>query len=139
LALVAGRFLVPTSKDPSAPKLDPIGAALSIVGLTVLLYAIIEAPSHGWGSSSTLVAFGIAAMVLAAFVVWEVHSSHPMMDVRFFQNPRFTAACAAVTLTFFALFGSLFFLTQYLQFVLGYTPFQAGLRLIPMALVMMVS
>src|SRR5207249_10083953 len=71
LALVAGRFLVPTSKDPSAPKLDPIGAALSIVGLTVLLYAIIEAPSHGWGSSSTLVAFGIAAMLLPSFVVWE--------------------------------------------------------------------
>jgi Na+/melibiose symporter-like transporter len=71
-------------------------------------------------------------------VLWELHSDHPMLNVQFFKNPRFTAANMSITLVFFALFGSIFFLTQYLQFVLGYTALQAGLRLAPMALVLMV-
>ena len=65
--------------------------------------------------------------MLGRFVAWEMHTDHPMLNVRFFENPRFTAANISVTLVFFALFGSLFFLTQYLQFVLGYTALQAGL------------
>ena len=69
--------------------------------------------------------------MLAAFAVWELRSDHPMLDVTFFENPRFTAANISIVLVFFALFGSLFFLTQYLQFVLGYTPLQAGIRIAP--------
>ena len=138
-ALIAGRLIVPNSKDPSPNALDPVGAVLSIVGLVSLIYGIIEAPSHGWTSPQTLATFAIAAVVLAAFAVWELRSDHPMLDVTFFENPRFTAANISIVLVFFALFGSLFFLTQYLQFVLGYTALQAGVRVAPLALVLMVG
>ena len=137
-ALIAGRLIVPNTKDPSAPRLDPVGAVLSIVGLTSLVYAVIEAPSHGWTDPMILAAFGLAALVLTTFVVWEVRSDHPMLNIEFFKNPRFTAASISVTLVFFALFGSLFFLTQYLQFVLGYSALEAGVRVAPIALVLIV-
>ena len=81
----------------------------------------------------------VRIVVLTVFAIWELRSDHPMLDVTFFENPRFTAANISIVLVFFALFGSLFFLTQYLQFVLGYTPLQAGLRVAPIALVLMVS
>jgi EmrB/QacA subfamily drug resistance transporter len=138
LALVLGRVFVPNSKDPSAPKLDPVGAVLSIVGLTALLWAIIEAPSQGWSSTPIVGALALAAAVIAAFIAWERHTDHPMLDVRFFSNPRFTAASISVTLTFFALFGSLFLITQYRQFVLGMDALAAGVRILPFALTMMV-
>jgi EmrB/QacA subfamily drug resistance transporter len=139
VAFVLGRLIVPNSKDPSAPRLDPVGAVLSIAGLVSLVYGIIEAPAHGWTSASTLSVFGAAIVALVAFVMWELRSDHPMLNVEFFENPRFTAANIAVTLVFFALFGSLFFLTQYLQFVLGYDALQAGLRVAPIALALMAT
>jgi EmrB/QacA subfamily drug resistance transporter len=138
VALVAGRLIVPNSRDPHPAKLDPLGAVLSIVGLVTLVYGIIEAPSKGWSDPLILASFVVAAVVLTAFVVWEMSTDHPMLNVRFFQNPRFTAANISVTLVFFALFGSLFFLTQYLQFVLGYSALQAGLRVAPIALALIV-
>ena len=138
VAFIAGRLIVPNTKDPSAPRIDPVGAGLSIVGLVTLVYGLIEAPSHGWTSNYTMSFIGLGFLVLALFVLWELRSDHPMLNVRFFENPRFSAANAAVTLVFFALFGSLFFLPQYLQFVLGYTPLEAGLRVAPIALVLIV-
>jgi EmrB/QacA subfamily drug resistance transporter len=137
-ALIAGWFIVPNSKDPSAPRLDPVGAVLSILGLTALLWTIIEAPDKGWTSPTILGGFLAAAVVLGGFAFWEAHSDHPMLDVGFFRDMRFTAASVAIALTFFALFGSLFLTTQYLQSVLGYTALEAGVRVIPFALVMMV-
>lgn len=138
IALVLGRFLVPTSKDSTAPKLDPIGAVLSILGLVILLWSIIEAPTKGWASSQTIISFAVALVLLGGFVVWELRSTHPMLDVRIFENARFSAASIAITLTFFAMFGSLFLLTQYMQDVLGYSPLGAGVRVAPFAVVMMV-
>lgn len=137
VALVAGRLFVPTSKDRTAPKLDPLGALLSIAGLVALLWSIIEAPSKGWTSQPILTGFAVAAVLLGSFIAWELNSSHPMLNVGFFKNPRFTAASVAVTLTFFAMFGALFLLTQYLQLVLGYSALAAGIRIAPFALVMM--
>ncbi len=139
VALIAGRLIVPNSKDPSPNALDPVGALLSIVGLVTLIYGIIEAPSHGWTSPQTLATFAFTAVVLVTFTVWELRSDHPMLDVTFFENPRFTAANVSIVLVFFALFGSLFFLTQYLQFVLGYSALEAGIRVAPLALVLMIS
>jgi EmrB/QacA subfamily drug resistance transporter len=139
VGLIAGVILIPTSKDPSAPRLDPLGALLSIVGLTALLYAIIEAPSDGWGATNIVMGFIIGAVLLAGFVLWELHTDHPMLDVHFFQNPRFTAASGSITLTFFAMFGSIFLLTQYLQFTLGYTPLETGIRMLPFAGAMMIT
>jgi EmrB/QacA subfamily drug resistance transporter len=137
-AFIAGRLIVPNSKDPAAPRIDPIGVVLSITGLVTLVYAIIEAPTHGWTNPAVVAEFVAAAILLGAFVWWELTTDHPMLNVRFFENPRFTAANLSITLVFFALFGSLFFLTQYLQFILGYTPLQAGLRTAPIALVIVV-
>ncbi len=139
LAVVGARLFVPESKDPSPRGLDLIGAMLSIAGLVVLVWGIIEAPGRGWTEPTTLGSFALAAVILGGFVAWELHSDHPMLDVTFFANPRFTAASMAITLVFFALFGSMFLLTQYLQFVLGYTALQAGLRVGPVALVLMVA
>jgi EmrB/QacA subfamily drug resistance transporter len=138
IGLVAGIFLIPTSKDPNASQLDPLGAVLSIAGLTALLYGIIEAPTDGWTDPTILVAFGLAVVLLGSFVWWQRTTDHPMLDVRFFKNPRFTAASTGITMTFFALFGATFLLTQYMQFVLGYTPLQAGIRLLPFAVIILV-
>jgi EmrB/QacA subfamily drug resistance transporter len=137
-ALVAGHFLVPTSRNPEQPKLDLVGAGLSIVGLGALVAAIIEAPSNGWTDPLIVAGFTTAAVALVAFVWWERRVDEPMLDVRFFANPRFTAASVNVTLVFFALFGFIFLATQYLQFVLGYSAFEAGLRTLPFAVALMV-
>jgi AcrR family transcriptional regulator len=112
---------------------------LSATGLFATLYGVIEGPSKGWGSAQILGAFAIGAVLLVSFTFWELHSTHPMLDVRFFKNPRFSAASLAVTFVFFAMFGSLFFLSQYMQFVLGYDALQTGLRLVPVAVVLMIA
>ena len=138
LGLIAGFLLIPTSKDPSAPKLDPVGAALSVAALTAIVYALIEAPERGWTAPLTLGILGAGLVLGAVFVWWEQRSDHPMLDVSFFRNPRFSAANAAITLTFFAMFGSIFLLTQYLQFTLGYSPLESGVRMLPYAGTMMV-
>jgi EmrB/QacA subfamily drug resistance transporter len=138
VALVAGRFLLPQSRDPDAPRLDPLGAVLSVGGLVALLWGIIEAPTKGWSDSSVIAGFAGGMVVLAAFVIWELRCDHPMLDVRFFENRRFSAANAAITMVFFAMFGSMFLITQYLQTVLGFSALEAGARLLPMAAVMLV-
>jgi EmrB/QacA subfamily drug resistance transporter len=133
IGLLAGFFLIPTSKDPSAPRLDPIGGLLSIASLVAILYAIIEAPTDGWGDPTIVACFVVGGVLLLAFLLWENHSDHPMLDVGFFKNPRFTAASNGIMLVFFAMFGTAFLFTQYLQFVLGFTPLQAGVRFLPFA------
>jgi len=139
LAVLAGLYLVPESRDPAATPLDPIGAVLSTFGLAALTYGLIEAPAHGWTDGTILGAFAAAAVLLATFVFAELRARHPMMDVRLFENSRFTAASISTALVFFALFGVLFFLTQYLQFVLGYGTLEVGVRLIPVAGALIVS
>jgi EmrB/QacA subfamily drug resistance transporter len=132
-AVAAGRRLVPESRDPAAPRLDLPGFALSIAGLVALVWAIIEAPSRGWTDGTTLASFALAALFLAGFVAWELRARQPMLDVRLFSNPRFSAASAAIALAFFSMFGSIFFLTQFLQSVLGYSALEAGLGTLPVA------
>jgi predicted MFS family arabinose efflux permease len=97
------------------------------------VWAIIEAPSKGWTNPTILAAFAAAVAILGAFMAWELRTREPMLDIRLFANPRFSGASAAITLTFFAMFGSIFFLTQYLQGVLGYTALEAGVRVTPIA------
>jgi EmrB/QacA subfamily drug resistance transporter len=132
-ALLAQRPLVPESRDPAAPKLDLPGFALSTAALTALVWGIIEAPSWGWTDPRIVGAFAAALALGFAFVAWERRTAAPMLDVRLFRNARFSAASGAISLSFFALFGSIFFLTQYLQLVLGYSAFEAGLRVLPVA------
>lgn len=136
VGLVAIVFLIPDSADPAARRSDPFGAVLSIIGLGALLYGIIEAPVDGWASASVLVGLFGGISMLAAFVVWELRCDHPMFRMSFFSNARFSAASISITLVFFSLFGAMFLLTQYLQFVLGYTALQAGVRIAPVAVML---
>jgi EmrB/QacA subfamily drug resistance transporter len=138
-AIIGGHVFIPESRDPNPSRIDATGAALSIVGLGSLLFAIIEGPTRGWTDPLITGAFAVGAAGIAAFLLWEAHTDHPMLDLNFFRNPRFSAANVAITLTFFAMFGSLFLMTQYWQLVDGYSPLQAGVRLLPMALTMMVA
>jgi EmrB/QacA subfamily drug resistance transporter len=124
---------VPTSRDPHAPRTDRAGFALSTAAIGVLVYTIIEAPNHGWGSARTLGGFALTALLAAAFVVWERRTEQPMLDVSLFENPRFTAASASVAISFFALSGFIFLVTQYAQFIKGWGPLSTGVRLLPVA------
>lgn len=135
-ALVAALTVlwVPTSRDPETPRLDVLGLALSTAVIGSLVFTIIEAPEIGWLTGRTLASFALVAGLLVAFVRWERHIDEPMLDVDLFRNLRFTAASGSVTVAFFALFGFIFMVTQYFQFLKGYTPFSTGLRLLPVAL-----
>ena len=130
-ALVA--LSVPTSRDPRVPRIDLPGLALSTAAMASLIYTIIEAPAHGWGSTQSLAGFGLAAALFAAFVVRERTAREPMLDLRLFGNLRFTAASGSVTVAFFALAGFIFLITQYFQFLKGYSPLGAGVRVLPVA------
>jgi EmrB/QacA subfamily drug resistance transporter len=133
LVLVLGRFLVPESRHPAPPRTDWVGAALSTAGVGSLLAGIIEGPDRGWLDPLVLGFFAAAAVILAAYAVFELRSDHPLLDLRLFRRPTFSAGTAAITLAMLALAGLVFNLTQYLQLVRGYSPFQAGLRTIALA------
>jgi EmrB/QacA subfamily drug resistance transporter len=139
LALASGYVLIPESSDRDASPLDPAGVVLSGLGLSTLIYAIIEAPTEGWGSRITLALIGVAAALLFVFVLWELRNRTPMLNMRLFRNPRFSAASLSIALVFFAMLGSFFLLTQYLQFVLGYSPLATGIRLAPAAAGVMIG
>ncbi|HEY6542117.1 MAG TPA: MFS transporter, partial [Ktedonobacteraceae bacterium] len=99
VTLLVSFWLVPESKDAQASRLDPVGALLSIAGLMALLYGIIEVPAYGIGDLRIIAAFSAAPLLLLAFVLWELRSRSPILDVKVFANARFTAASMALTLT----------------------------------------
>lgn len=133
-ALALGFRLVPESRDPRPGRFDVPGAALSTAGFTLLVYAVIEAPNEGWGSATTLGLFALAVALLGLFVGWERRTAHPMLDLRFFGNARFSVGTIAVSVAFFALLGGIFALTLYLQFAHGYSAVEAGAIMTPLAL-----
>ncbi len=132
-ALIGTLALVPDSKNPAVDKPDPVGVVLSIAGLSLLLWAIIEGPTQGWASADVVGAGLASLIVIGAFVAWESHSRHPMLKLGLFAHRRFSVAAAAECLGVFGLLGALFVMTQFLQFDLGLSPLQAGLRILPMA------
>ena len=136
-SVLLGLRFVSNSRDPDNRPLDPVGALLSIFALCSLLYAIIHAPISGLTSDTVLVTFGLGCLGLALFAWWELHTPEPMLDLKFFRNPRFSAASVTITLVTFALVGSTYLLTQYFQFVLGYSPLEAGALAVPVAVGMM--
>ncbi|MDX3035390.1 MFS transporter, partial [Streptomyces scabiei] len=135
LGVVAVIALVPESKNPLGDRPDLLGAVLSTIGMTALVYAIISGPEHGWTSGLVLATAAVAVLVLAAFAYWESRIPFPMLDPHFFRDRRFTGAVAGAVLITFGMGGALFLLTQHLQFVLGYDAWEAGLRTAPLALV----
>jgi EmrB/QacA subfamily drug resistance transporter len=133
VAIIGGILFVPTSRDPAAPRVDVPGLILSAVGITALVYTVIEAPSWGWTSTRAATGFIVATIVLAGFALWEGRSTHPMLDVSVFSNRRFSGGSLAVTAGFLTLFGFIFVITQYFQFIKDFTAFQSGVRLLPVA------
>src|SRR2546421_805360 len=133
-ALAAGAMLVPTSRDPDGGRIDFLGAVLSTAGISSLVYGLIEAPAHGWLAGSTLgfLAAGLAALGL--FVVWQLRTDEPMLDVRLFRKPAFGVSSLTLTLVFFALMGIFFSVSQLFQLVMGYGTFESALRSSPVFL-----
>ena len=139
IGFVATAFLVPDSKSPHARRSDPLGATLSVFGVGLLLWGIIEAPSRTWSSPLIVGPLAASIVIIALFVVWERRSDHPMLPLEFFANRRYSAAIASLALLLFALLGLFFLFTQYLQFVLGFSPLQTGWAIAPIALVLLVA
>jgi EmrB/QacA subfamily drug resistance transporter len=127
-------LVVPASKDREAAAVDIPGLVLSSAAMALLVFTIIEAPAYGWGAARSVAGFAGSAAALAAFIVAERRAAHPMLDLRLFRNLRFSAASGAVTVSFFTLFGFIFLMTQYFQFVRGYGALATGVRLLPVAL-----
>lgn len=131
-AAVAARA-VPESRGKSVPALDVLGLAVSVATLALLTYTVIEAPTRGWSDRATLTGFGGSAALVGLFVAAERRAAHPMLDVRLFNDRRFSAASFSVTAQFFALSGFIFLMAQFFQVVRGYGAFSTGIRLLPVA------
>jgi EmrB/QacA subfamily drug resistance transporter len=125
--------LVPEGRSSDAAGLDIPGTVLSVGGLVALIYGVIEAPGNGWASPFEVAMFGLAAVLLAGFVVRELTARDPLLDVRLLAQPAFGASVLAVLLTSFGLFGSMFFMSQYLQGVLGLGSMDTGFSILPLA------
>lgn len=139
ITLLAVVFIVPKTSDPEHTSLDPLGAVLSIIGLVALVYAIIEAPAHGWLAGQTLLIGGAGVLSLVLFTLWELHTKHPMLDVRLFERPAFGVSSLSLTLVFFALMGMFFSISILMQIIYGYSPLEAAVRTLPVAMTMMVG
>jgi EmrB/QacA subfamily drug resistance transporter len=133
----AGSLRVVPARDVHEPKaLDPVGGALSAIALSALVWAFIEGPQRGWGDSLVVGGFVGAVVLGVAFVAWELRRREPMLDPRLFKLRGFTSGSLSIFVQFFAAFGLIFVLLQFLQLVLGYSPLEAGAALAPMAVVM---
>ena len=135
-ALTGVLLIVPETAEPGRHRLDFAGTLMIAGALFLLVDAIIEAPARGWTGPLTLAEIAAALAGLGLFTWWELRIPNPLIDLRVFAVRAFSAAAASVTVIFFALFGSLFVLTQYLQLVHGYSPLSAGVRALPFAIAM---
>ncbi|GAB1337905.1 MFS transporter [Streptomyces sp. E-15] len=132
VALVAAFVLVPPSRAGHHDRIDYVGGLLSVIWTGALVYMIIEGPHFGWGAKAVGAAV-VAGVGLVAFVLWELRHPRPILDVRRFAGRRFAGSNLAVALFFLAVFGAFYYLTQHLQFVLGYDALQTGVRMLPLA------
>lgn len=134
VAMAMTAAFVPESSDPTVPALDRTGLVVSVAALGLLTFTIIEASERGWSSAETLVGLAVSALLVAAFVRHERRTPHPMLDVTLFRDRRFSAAAVSVTISYFALFGFIFLITQYFQFVRDYSALGTGARILPVAI-----
>ncbi len=139
LALLGGVFVVAESRAPNRPNLDPIGVLLSSIGLTALTYGLIVTPTDGWGSTTVIGSFVLAAVLLVGFVVWDGRQERPLLDLHLFANRTFSSALGGVTAVFFAMFGVSYLFSQYIQFVQGASAFDVGLHFLPLAIGTLIS
>jgi EmrB/QacA subfamily drug resistance transporter len=132
VAVVAALVLVPPSRAANYGRTDIIGGLLSVVTVGALVYMIIEGPHFGWGAAA-ITAAAVAGAGLAAFVAWELRFPNPMLKLRMFRDRGLAGATIAVLLFFLATFGTVFYIPQEFQFVMGYSPLATGARLLPLA------
>ncbi|WP_344595326.1 MFS transporter [Actinomadura vinacea] len=137
-AVAATALVVPTSRDPHASPLDIPGAVLSVAGVASLVFAIVEGPERGWTDPLVAAGFGASAAALAAFVLWESRTARPLLDLRIFRLPGVSAGSLVIVIESMAAFGVFFLLLQYMQEILGYSAFRAGLGLLPLAAAMII-
>ncbi len=135
VALAGTIAVVPQTRDSEAPRLDPVGTLFSVVGLSGLVFGIIEGPERGWTDPITAGALAAGLVGISLFVAWELRLREPMLDPRHFLNGSFSAGSLSISVQFFAAFGFLFLALPYLQLVLGFSPLEASLALVPMAVV----
>jgi EmrB/QacA subfamily drug resistance transporter len=136
-AILGTWFFIPESKDPNPRRLDWLGAVLEVVGVTAVVYAIIEQPLHGWGDVQVAGPLVGGALLIAAFVVWELYTRSPLIDLSLFRNARFTWATVTFVIVGFAMTGVMFIISPFLQIIQGYDAQATGLRLLPLVLAMM--
>lgn len=136
-ALIPIAIRVPTSRDPSATRIDLVGVLLSVAGLAAVVYGVIEAPNHGWTSLTFLGTVIGGCVLLAGFVAWSLRVENPLLDPRLFRSPGFASGSLAITMQFFAIFAFQFVSLQYLQSVLGFSALAAGAALLPIAVMLM--
>ncbi|MFJ2403390.1 MFS transporter [Streptomyces xanthochromogenes] len=132
LAVVGAFVLVPPSKAAHHDRIDYVGGLLSVVSVGALVYMIIQGPHFGWDIKAIGAAV-VAGLGFLVFVLWELRHPQPVLDVRRFAHRMFSGSLLAVALFFLAVFGAFYYLTQHLQFVLGYTPLETGIRMLPLA------
>ncbi|WP_449348147.1 MFS transporter [Streptomyces xanthochromogenes] len=132
LAVVGAFVLVPPSKAAHHDRIDYVGGLLSVVSVGALVYMIIQGPHFGWDIKAIGAAV-VAGLGFLVFVLWELRHPRPVLDVRRFAHRMFSGSLLAVALFFLAVFGAFYYLTQHLQFVLGYTPLETGIRMLPLA------
>jgi EmrB/QacA subfamily drug resistance transporter len=132
VALVMAIRLVPHSRQEGLPPLDVPGAILSAGGLASVVFATIEGPTRGWSDGLVAGGYALGAVLLLAFVLWELRAAHPMLDPRLFARHGFRAGSLSITVQFLVLFGFIFAGLQYLQLVRGYSPLEAALALLPL-------
>ncbi|MFJ3232612.1 MFS transporter [Streptomyces sp. NPDC086787] len=132
VAIIGTLVLVPPSRAGHHNRIDYVGGLLSVVWIGALVYMIIEGPHFGWGVKAVTAAV-VAGLGLVGFVLWELRHPHPVLDVRRFTDRRFAGSNLAVSLFFLAVFGAFYYLTQHLQFVLGYDALGTGVRMLPLA------
>ncbi|MFI9826552.1 DHA2 family efflux MFS transporter permease subunit [Streptomyces sp. NPDC051913] len=132
IGIVACVFLLPETRDPASPRVDALATALTATGLGALVYAIIEAPTRGWGDPLVVATLVASVALITALVLRERRSARPMLDMTLLAHRGFLFNTIAATLVMFVLSGLLFVLPPYLQAVLGSDAFGTGLRLLPM-------
>lgn len=134
VALAAGWFLIPDSRDPNPKKLDIPGTILSAAALALLVFGLIQGSDWGWTDAGILASLGGAIVLGFIFFLWERKTDSPMMEMSFFKNARFSAGVLSVSIMALAMIGINFSLTLYMQFVNGYTALESGVRFVPLAL-----
>jgi EmrB/QacA subfamily drug resistance transporter len=135
VTVISGHLLIPKLRTEVRHRFDTPGVLISTAGVSLLVFGIIEGPQWGWASLGTLGCFVASVALLVLFTIVELRTDKPLLDVRVFTIPRFTAGAVSIAVAFFCLFGFIFLITQYFQFVKGYSTLSAGVHTLPFAIV----